>query len=521
MSSKEQASKLAIRPIFALLPLALALGCTASESSRVCILVNQASPVSQAIGEAYAEARGIPEEQIVRLEIPIPDPMLGDARHESITRPDFERLIRRPLEQIFEERGWRDSMEIIVTTKGIPLRVEGPEVPVRYLLRETTTAAVDAELSLLFSPLVGSPGIASSPNPFYGRDLSFQEFRDQHPQSPLRFMVARLTGYQTPLAEPAPLPRDVARLLENAQAPSSARGLWLIDLDPGLPDALDVANHLLLKAASGTLAGLGVRLVADEEVAFAGAYEGIQGYASWGSNASQEPLPGAYGESEGRLYPGEFASRALVTDLVSTNARTFTAPPRYGQSLVADLVAGGAAGATGHVAEPSLPGVVRPQLLLSRYAQGDRAIEAYYGALPYLGWMNVYVGDPLMRLEEPATAEIAMDIDGDGQLDWRDNCRRVPNPRQRDTDGDGYGNICDSDIDGDGRTTTSWGESFPRSRRGDVEAIALTAKEGGYHPDHDLDGDNSVDERDVSIAQLRLFMAPGPGASKKKARPRP
>ena len=300
-----------MRPIFALLTLGLALGCTASESSRVCVLVNQTSPVSQAIGEAYAEARGIPEAQIVRLEIPIPDPMLGDARHETITRPDFERLIRRPLEQVFEERGWRDSMEIIVTTKGIPLRVEGPEVPVRYLLRETTTAAVDAELSLLFSPLVGSPGIASSPNPFYGRDLSFREFRDQHPQSPLRFMVARLTGYQTPRAAADPLPRDVALLLENAQAPSAERGLWLIDLDPGLPGALDVANHLLLESASGTLAGLGVRLVADEETAFAGAFERIQGYASWGSNASQEQLPGAYGESEGRLYPGEFASRAL------------------------------------------------------------------------------------------------------------------------------------------------------------------------------------------------------------------
>jgi len=510
-----------MRPISALLALALALGCSTSESSRVCVLINQTSPVSRAIGEAYAEAREIPEDQIVRLEIPVPDPMLGDARHESITREDFEQLIREPLERIFEERGWRDEMEIIVTTKGIPLRVEGAEVPVRTLLRETTTASVDAELSLLFSPLVGSPGIASSPNPFYGRNLSFQDFRARHPQSPLRFMVARLTGYQTPLEQGDPLPRDIAQLLKNAQAPPAARGLWLIDLDPALPGGLEVANRLLLESAAGTLAGLGVRLVADEDAAFAGAFEDIQGYASWGSNASQELLPGAYGESEGRLYPGEFAPRALVTDLVSTNARSFTSPPTYGQSLVADLLAGGAAGATGHVAEPSLPGVVRPQLLLSRYARGDRAIEAYYSALPYLGWMNVYVGDPLMRLDEPAAAEIAMDIDGDGQLDWRDNCRMIPNPRQRDTDDDGYGNICDPDVDGDGRTTTSWGESFPRSHRGDVEAIALTAREGRYHPDHDLDGDNEVDERDVSIAQFFLFMPPGPGASTNPGRDRP
>jgi hypothetical protein len=127
--------------------------------------------------------------------------------------------------------------------------------------------------------------------------------------------------------------------------------------------------------------------------------------------------------------------------------------------------------------------------------------------------MNVYVGDPLMRLDEPGEIPIPMDIDGDGQLDWRDNCRLIPNPRQRDTDGDGYGNFCDADVNADGRTTTSWGESFPRSLRGDVEAIALTARDGHYRPDHDLDGDNKVSERDVSIAQLLLFMPPGPGAS--------
>ena len=71
----------------------------------------------------------------------------------------------------------------------------------------------------------------------------------------------------------------------------------------------------------------------------------------------------------------------------------------------------------------------------------------------------------------------------------------------------------DADVAAAGRVTTSWGESFPRSERGDVEWIARTARDGGYLPDHDLDGDNKVSERDVSIAQLLLFMPPGPGAS--------
>ena len=491
-------------------------GCSSGQTDRICILVNGMSPVSLAIGEAYAEARGISDDRIVRLDIPLADPALGDDRHESIDRDAFERLIRQPLESIFEQRGWTDSMEIIVTTKGIPLRVEGPAVPTRFLLREDTTASVDAELSLLFSPLIGSPGVATSANPYYGKKIPFREFRAQHPKAPLRYMVARLTGYQTPAEPGSALPRDVARLIESALSAETERALWLIDLDPDLPGSLEVANRLLLEGAIGNLEHLGVRLVANADASFASDLEAIQGYASWGSNASRDPKPATYGEAQGHVYPGHFASRALVTDLVSTNARTFTAPPAYGQSLVADLVALGVGGATGHVAEPTLPGVARPQILLGRYAQGSRAIEAYYSALPFLGWMNIYVGDPLMRLETPALPDVEMDLDGDGQLDWRDNCRMIPNPRQRDTDGDGYGNICDADVNADGRVTTSWGESYPRSLRGDVEWIALSARDGRYQPDHDLDGDNEVNERDVSIAQLLLFMPPGPGASRRR-----
>ena len=165
-----------------LVPFALA-GCAQGPADGICILVNGESPVSVAIGEAYAEARGVPPDRIVRLEIPLADPTLGDDRHESIDREDFERLIRQPLERIFQERDWLDAVEIIVTTKGIPLRVEGPAVPTRYLLREDTSASVDAELSLLFSPLIGSPGIGTSANPYFGKKVGFREFRAQHPQA--------------------------------------------------------------------------------------------------------------------------------------------------------------------------------------------------------------------------------------------------------------------------------------------------------------------------------------------------
>ena len=60
--------------------------------------------------------------------------------------------------------------------------------------------------------------------------------------------------------------------------------------------------------------------------------------------------------------------------------------------------------------------------------------------------------------------------------------------------------------------TTSWGEIYPLTQCGDVEWIGLAAQNGQYNPDYDLDGDGKVDELDVSIAWLNLFLAPGPSS---------
>ena len=144
------------------------------------------------------------------------------------------------------------------------------------------------------------------------------------------------------------------------------------------------------------------------------------------------------------------------------------------------------------------------------YALGKTAIEAYYQALPYLGWMNVYIGDPLMRLEIESANSRPVDLDGDGVLNDEDNCLWIPNPKQRDSNADGLGNICDADVNNDGYVTTSWGQSFPRQDRGDIEAIALSLQRSEYDSDHDLDGNGLVDERDLSIAQLYLLMPIGP-----------
>ena len=56
--------------------------------------------------------------------------------------------------------------------------------------------------------------------------------------------------------------------------------------------------------------------------------------------------------------------------------------------------------------------------------------------------------------EPPCAKPPAPDGDGDGIPDSVDNCVSVPNRDQADTDGDGWGNVCDPDDDNDGMPDT-------------------------------------------------------------------
>jgi hypothetical protein len=260
----------------------------------------------------------------------------------------------------------------------------------------------------------------------------------------------------------------------------------------------------MLAAAAAALRELGLGVVHDQTEVFLGDLEHLAGYTSWGSNDRRNPGAPFYGDIEGVRYPGSFAARALVVDLVSSNARSFTDPTRYGQSLLVDLLHLGAAGGAGHVFEPALVAVARPHILLAAYAGGVRAIEAYFRSVPFLGWTNVYVGDPLMTTDHPATRR-TLDRDGDGARDARDNCLLLPNPDQRDTDGDGCGNLCDADFDGDGRVSASQARGL-----GDIDRLKRSIAHGFYLPNQDLNGDGAVDTADLALAELNLYLPPGP-----------
>ena len=94
----------------------------------------------------------------------------------------------------------------------------------------------------------------------------------------------------------------------------------------------------------------------------------------------------------------------------------------------------------------------------------------------------------------------AADSDGDGVGDDVDNCLLVANADQRDTNGDGHGNICDTDLNNDCVSNPL-----------DLGLFKLVFFSNDA--DADFNGDGVVNPIDLGIFKSRFFQAPGPSAA--------
>ncbi|MEM6641004.1 MAG: proprotein convertase P-domain-containing protein [Pseudomonadota bacterium] len=100
----------------------------------------------------------------------------------------------------------------------------------------------------------------------------------------------------------------------------------------------------------------------------------------------------------------------------------------------------------------------------------------------------------------PTLASAGPDTDGDGVADADDNCSAVPNADQRDTNGDGFGNICDADLNNDGVVNF-------------VDLGLLRTSFFSSNADADFNGDGVVNFVDLGIMRTGFFAPPGPSGT--------
>jgi photosystem II stability/assembly factor-like uncharacterized protein len=119
-------------------------------------------------------------------------------------------------------------------------------------------------------------------------------------------------------------------------------------------------------------------------------------------------------------------------------------------------------------------------------------IEIETGTSPY-----VWAWSPGTGIQRSVVPGLAIDSDGDGIIDPSDNCIMKKNHNQRDTDQDGYGNICDADLDNNGSV------SF-------ADLNLFRSAFGTNNADADFDGNGSVSFGDLNIFRSLFGQPPGP-----------
>ena len=97
---------------------------------------------------------------------------------------------------------------------------------------------------------------------------------------------------------------------------------------------------------------------------------------------------------------------------------------------------------------------------------------------------------------------LATDLDGDGIENSQDNCTLAANPGQCDSDGDGFGNHCDGDLNNNG-ATNAFDTPLLRQQLG-LPSVGPTYNQA------DLNCDGSVNAFDTPLFRSLLGAPPGP-----------
>jgi uncharacterized protein (TIGR03790 family) len=374
----------------------------AQTAANVLLVLNEESPLSMSVGSYYAQRRGIPQSNILRIRTTIDN---------SISREGFERQIDSPVASWLMRNFAQDRILYIVLTKDVPLRVTGTSG------QEATTASVDSELTILYRKLIAGntlPPAGPIKNPYFLGEMPVSQARQFTHEDQDIYLVSRLDGYNE---------ADIRGLIDRGFAPST-EGRILLDTKGTLTQKGDD----WLEAAAVLLAKMGFkdRVVLEESPKVLTGTKQVLGYYSWGSNDPSIRM---------RHFGFEFVPGALAGMFVSSDCRTFSEPPAgwnvgpwddketyfagSPQSLAGDLIRDGVTGIAGHVAEPFLEATIRPNILFPAYLSGFNLIESYYLAMPYLSWQTVIVGDPLcapFRRESLTSQQIDKGLDPDTEL---------------------------------------------------------------------------------------------------------
>jgi uncharacterized protein (TIGR03790 family) len=317
-------------------------------AANLGLVINTDDPYSVAVGAYYAKARGIPEQQIVRLSLPL---------RNTLKAAELEALASQIRSNL------PANVQALALAWARPYAVE--------------CNAITAALTLGFQPeLCKQTCAASTPSPLFNNN-TLQPFTDMGLRPSMLLAASSI---------------DAAKaLIERGIASDQQLGKRGVpEVQAVFASTPDAARNVraALYPPGGQFKGLGMQVLqtpvpqtqASQAADPAPALQRVVLYQTGAVRVNApETIP---------WVPG-----ALADHLTSFGGQLFEA---HGQMTVLDWIDAGATASHGTVSEPCnhLQKFPHPQVLLLNYLQGSSAIEAYWRSLAWPA-QGLLVGEPL------------------------------------------------------------------------------------------------------------------------------
>lgn len=334
---------------------------------ELVLIVNKHSEESRTIAQDYANLRGVPDQNLVEVELP------GKARPAAtIKREQFEKFVWEPVSRAIQERGIGHTLAWVYSV-GFPIRIETGEHDCSILgltfTRNRLPEPDEIRWGTCRSPLFAGP---NNPGQAAHQSQSFDRLAALHgPDMPLPCMMLGATG------NGANTPEEISRYLANGVR----------------------ADYM---APSGTIyfvTGKGVRSTA-RAWQFAGAQSDLAALGI--SSIITNRFPSRKGDVMGIMMGAERLNNVdrnayrpgCLSDHFTSWAGAFD---HAGQSKISEWLREGITGSAGTVVEPYAIWMKFPNAwLYVHYAFGCTAIESYYQSIS-CPLQVLIVGDPLAQ----------------------------------------------------------------------------------------------------------------------------
>lgn len=333
----------------------------------VAVIVNDSSAEGLEIAAYYAQQRGIPAHRILHVQ---------STTVETVDSATFEDL-KNQVGAALIAGNLLDSVNVLVTTKGMPLRASanGECDSLAPSVAATRCKCVEGGLSLVEGPFDSLFWREfATPNPFYGERIAFDRNAMGY------FIVSRLDGYTV---------ADVKAMIDRGgpvRTVPMGESTVLVDIFANYP-GLDGVVFNGWYPAMNVLTGYGYALTAEiQNNVLRTGEDNLVGYVIY--------MRDTVASAENSYTDGAMVFAGAVKTAESFSASNFVAHVRH----VADFVNEGAAVVYGNVGYYYAGMGSQPNVLMDLYLDNTGpardAGTAYFGSLPAIGTAGLLVGDP-------------------------------------------------------------------------------------------------------------------------------